>query len=127
MAISRKRVLAFLSGSVIAGYFITKLFAYPTDVLVTALDFSTSKETGVSTLAFHLMNTTPRLQRPIILIRLRSERKKKYARDPTPLYKNEMLISLFALEERDIRHDITLAAGQEIISLEVRPKRWFDF
>ena len=127
MAISRKDVLSFLSGSIILGYFISKIFAYPTDVLVTHVNFSTNKETGVSTLAFHLVNTTLRLQSPVILIRLRDQRKKNYARDPRPLYANEMLISLFAGEERDIRHDITLAAGRRVISMEVRPKRWFDF
>lgn len=127
MAISRKGVLSFLSGSIILGYFISKIFAYPTDVLVTRVNFSTNKETGVSTLAFHLVNTTMRLQGPVILIRLRDQRKKRYARDPIPLYSNEMLISLFAGEERDIRHDITLAAGRRVISMEVRPKRWVDF
>jgi hypothetical protein len=127
MAISRKSVLVFLSGSIIAGYFIAKLFAYPTDVLVTRVNLSTNKETGVSTITFRLVNATPRLQRPVILITLRNERDKKYARDPWPLYANEMTISLFAREEREIRHDITLATRQKVIFLEVRLKRWFDF
>ncbi len=127
MAISRKGILSLLSGLIIAGYFIAKLFAYPTDVLVTHVNFSTNKETGVSTLSFRLLNTTPRLQRPVILIRLQNEQKKEYTRDPRPLYANEMMISLFAREEREIRHDITLATRPKVIFLEVRPKRWFDF
>ena len=125
-ALSKKRALLFLLGLVLAVHFITKAFSYPTDVVVAYVSWNTSKETGVSTLKFGLENRTARLQRPVILIRLRDERKKKLARDPAPLYKNEMLISLFANENREIRHDITLAIGRQVVTMEVRVKSWFD-
>ncbi|MBI4431322.1 MAG: hypothetical protein HY587_06395 [Candidatus Omnitrophica bacterium] len=89
--------------------------------------FSRNPGTGAYSLAFSVENLTDRLQQHTILIRLRRERRKKFAPDPQPIYKNEIVVSLFPREKREIWHEVTLAEGQRFSSFEVRPKRWVDF
>lgn len=104
-------------------------FIFPRSARVTSVGFMRDPILGSWNLTMDVENLTDRLITPTILIRLRNQRRKKFGPDPIPLYKNEITLSLFPKEKRSFEHRIDLATGvgEQIVSFEIRQKRWKDF
>ena len=104
-------------------------FIFPLTARVTAVDLREDIKTSSWKLTIGLENLTDRLITPTILIRFRNRRPKKFAPDSLPLYKEEIKPNLFPKEKRSIERRIDLAPGvqEQIESMQVRQKRWYDF
>ena len=102
---------------------------FPVTAKVTAVDLRKDTKTGSWNLTIGLENLTDRLITPTILIRFRNQKPKKFAPDSLPLHREEIKPNLFPKEKRSIERRIDLAPGveEQIESMQVRQKRWYDF
>ena len=110
-------------------YQVMDRFISPVTVLVTTIGFREDTKTGSLKLTIGLENLTDRYISPTILIRIRNEKRKKFAPDSLPFYKDEIKPNLFPKEKRSIEHRFDLASGvrEHIESVQIRQKRWNDF